>query len=95
MKEFKLIEITEEKIWSARNVREACIKHNLYTEGSCREYDKMLDFVRENDFTPMNLFLVAEDICNHSEGQKITNVMFLINKEAVRTYYYIDKKDTI
>ena len=84
-------EITEEKIWSADDVRTVCIKHDLYTKGNCREYDKMLNFVEDNEVSLKNLLMVAEDICKHSEDQTVENVMFLLNKDAVRTFYHISK----
>lgn len=84
-------EITEEKIWSLRSVREVCISYNLYTMGDCEEYGNMLNFVEDNEFTLKNLYKVAEDICNHSPEQTIENVMFLLNKDAVKTFYHISK----
>lgn len=82
--------ITEEKQISSSSVRECCIKHDLYTSGSCREYDKMLNMADENEFSLRLLYDLAKDITEHSEDQTITSVMFLLNKDAVNTFYTVE-----
>lgn len=80
-------EIIEENKISASSVRNCCIKHNLYTCGTCRDYDRMLNIADTQDFSLETLYEIAEDICKHSEDQTIENVMFLLRKDAVDTFY--------
>lgn len=42
-----------------------------------------------------NLYFIAEDIQKHSKDQTITNVMFLLEKDAVITTFEIDGQDDI
>lgn len=44
VKSIKEPEIIEEKVIDADSVRMCCVKHNLYTKGTCRDYDFMLNF---------------------------------------------------
>ena len=83
--------ITEEKVIDADSVRCCCIKHNLYTKGSCRDYDFMLNFADVQGYSLKNLFEIASDICKHSENQTVENVMFLLGKDAVRTIYHVSR----
>lgn len=84
-------EIMEEKVINANSVRNCCIKHNLYTMGTCRDYDFMLNFIDVQGYSLKNLFKIAEDICKHSEDQTVENVMFLLGKDAVTTFFHINK----
>ena len=84
-------EITEEKVITADSVRRCCIKHNLYTKGTCRDYDFMLNFIDVQGYSLKNLLEIAEDICKHSEDQTVENVMFLLGKDAVTTFYHINR----
>ena len=61
---------TERRRWSASDVRAMCIRYGRYTNGTCGEYDKMLDFVANNEPTITNIEIVAEDIVRHSEMDK-------------------------
>lgn len=95
MRVVKSSTITEEKKWSPMAVRELCIKNNLYTMGTCDEYGDMLIFVGDNNPSIENIYRVAVDICNHSEvideSVTVEYVMFLLNKDAVNTFYHISK----
>lgn len=82
-------EITEEKIIRASSVRDCCIKNNLYTCGTCREYDAMLNMADDEDYSLNLLYKLAKDIVDKSEDQTIENVMFLLNRDAVLTFYHI------
>ena len=42
-----------------------------------------------------HLYTVACDIKEHSDGQTITNVMFILEREAVTTTFEIDGSDEI
>lgn len=52
--------------WTSYDVMNWCIENNMYTHGDCRAYDRMLDFVRNNDPTEKTVELVAIDIISHS-----------------------------
>lgn len=82
-------EIIETKQMDAESVRKCCIKNNLYTMGTCREYDEMLNKVSAEQYSLRALYETAKDICEHSEEQTIENVMYLLNRDAVITTYEI------
>ncbi len=82
--------ITSARRWSADDVRAACIRNNLYTCGDNEEYEAMLNSVDELDPTPESIYQVAKDIYDHSKNQTITNIMFILERETVYTFYCID-----
>ncbi len=89
--------ITVNRFWTPHSVRQTCIAHDLYTGGDCEEYERMLDLVgqfRDNP-SPENLYVIAKDIQEHSKDQTITNVMFLLEKDAVMTTFEINGQDDI
>ena len=85
--------VTRNRSWYADRVRQACIRNDLYTRGDNAAYSKMLDFVDNNEPTSRTLYLVAKDIFEHSKDQTITNVMFILEREAVITTFEIDGSD--
>lgn len=91
----KMPEITVNRHWNVADLREACIRNNLYTRGTNEDYDHMFDHVRlfYPDFEA--LYLVAKDIYDHSVDQTITNIMYIIENEVVRTTFELDGKDYV
>ena len=87
--------ITANRLWSAGSVRHTCIKNHLYTAGDSEEYEHMLSWVDRLYPNTENLYFIAENIQKHSNGQSITNVMFLLEKDAVTTTFEIDGRDDI
>lgn len=88
--------ITTNRRWSAMSVRETCIKHDLYTCGDNEEYKHMLQSVARWPYPSIeDLYLIAKDVQKHSKDQTITNVMFLLEKDAVITTFEIDGQDDI
>lgn len=97
--------ITEMKRWSSSDVMNVCIKRNYYTGGTCAEYERMLDFVRDNSYTLEGLYFVARDIAKHSnlttygysEGstdpEVIEAIMWELNEGAVNTFYGITEDE--
>lgn len=85
--------ITEKKMWSWDDVRRACIKNNLYTAGTNEEYDALAQIVTITKPTTSSIYLVAKDICEHSIGQTLSNVMFILANEAVTTTYKIEDEE--
>lgn len=87
--------ITIKREWNAGHVRATCIRNRLYTCGDNEAYNNMLESVRDLEPTPENIYRVAKDIYEHSRNQTITNIMFILEKEAVNTFYFIDGSDEI
>ena len=81
--------------WSGMSVRQTCIKHDLYTCGDNENYEHMLNWVERLYPNTENLYFIAEDIQKHSKDQTITNVMYLLEKDAVTTTFAIDGRDDI
>ena len=87
--------ITRNRMWDRDTVRQACIANHLYTEGDNEAYSKMLDMAGRTEPTTKAMYLVAKDIQEHSDDQTITNVMFILEREAVITTFEIDGSDMI
>ena len=84
--------ITRTPHWTAEDVRITCIRNDLYTCGTCEEYDAMLTKVSTVE-TPSDFFIwqIAEDITEHSDYQTVTNVMYILANEAVRYTFDLDE----
>lgn len=83
-------EIMEERKWHTDNVRMTCCNHQWYDKGTVEEYSKMLDFVKDNDATGLNIFKVADDIVEHTaESWNIETVMFYLMQDACFTYFKV------
>ncbi len=87
--------ITRNRMWDRDTVRRACIANHLYTEGDNEAYSKMLDMADRTEPTTKAMYLVAKDIQEHSFEQTITNVMFILERDAVITTFEIDGSDMI
>lgn len=95
--------ITEMRQWNSSDVIQMCIKHDWYTCGTCAEYEKMLDFVRDNSYSLKNAYYVARDIARHSdlttygyalnstEPEAIESILWAIGNEAVNIFYGIEE----
>ena len=77
--------------WSAESIRNTCIRHGLYTRGTCEEYDRVLDWVSRINPSLENMVEIAVDIVNHSEDRTIEDVMAILENEAVRTSFEISE----
>ena len=86
-------EVTVNRFWSISSVRDMCIKNNLYTCGDNDEYEHMLSLVRRLYPNVENIYFVAENICKHSKEQTITNVMYMLENEAVTTTFEINGEE--
>lgn len=89
----KTPEIKITRKWSLMSVRAACIKNDLYTCGDCEEYDHMLNWVERLYPNTENIYFIAKDIVEHSEDQTISNVMFILEKDAINTFFEIDGEE--
>ena len=64
--------------WDMEDIMHMCINHNFYTRGDTRAYTKMLNYVKQKEPTPEEIYIVAVDILDHTdenEDQSITNIM--------------------
>ena len=82
------------RCWDYGDVMTMCIKHEFYTQGDCKAYNTMLDYVRDNcnpDYD--DIYTVALDILEHSnttgycEEEFLYNIMFCLEKECVYTCF--------
>lgn len=89
------VAITRKRMWDSDTVRRACIANHLYTCGTNEDYRKMLDMADRTEPTTKAMYLVAKDINANSYMQTITNVMFILERDAVITTFEIDGNDNI
>ena len=87
--------IKENRSWTIESVRRMCIHNNLYTRGDNDAYSAMLNYVRGKKPTVNSMYVVAKDICEHSEDQTVSNVMFMLANEAVAYTFEIEGQDDI
>lgn len=93
------MEIKKSRAWSAMDVRSMCIRENFYTCGDCTAYMKMLDYVEEHKKDPedMDIYLVANDILNHTSReleQTVENIMFLLANDVIRYFYTVEYSES-
>lgn len=80
-------EIVEETVMSSDNVMKCCVAHGFYTAGTIADYSKMLETVRDNEYSLSLLYKIAKDIAEHSEDQTIENIMYHLSNDAcIRVY---------
>lgn len=97
----RIPKIVERTHWTAALVRQCCINHEYYTRGDNEEYEEMLDYVRANEPTVRNIYLVAADILEHSDtcnnlyGDVLTvsHIMYILKEETVYTTYEVDGEE--
>ena len=84
-------EITKTPNWTSDNVRRACIRNELYTLGDSESYLSMLEKV-DVIKTPSDIgvYIIAKDIAEHSEGQTVSNVMYILANEAIFYTFALD-----
>lgn len=88
--------ITQTRTWSPDSVRMTCIKNDLYLMGDLDEYAAMLDRVDKiPNPSDYGLYVVAKDIAEHSKGQTVTNVMYILANSAIWYTYKLDGRDDI
>ena len=86
-------EITVNRMWTVGSVMDVCIQNQLYTRGDREDYERLLNRVINLYPSTENLYLIAKDIYEHSVEQTITNVMYLLEKDAVFKTFEIDGDD--
>lgn len=92
----------EKRTINAYDLRGFCIRHNLYTNGSCEEYDALLfkgklaqKFAKQQNITTNDIYNIAMDIVKHSDQNDadffldIENTMFYIAKDICVTHFDI------
>lgn len=80
-------DITRERSWDSDQVRRACIRNNLYTCGTNEQYSEMLELVDRLSPTTKAMYTIAKNIYEHSEDQTITNIMYILEADAVITTF--------
>ncbi len=86
------MKIIETRHWNAENVRHVCRHEELYMNGTVDEYRSMLNYVRDHlEPTLDDIYHVAEDINRHSEGQTVTNIMYMLSNGVVHRCYDIEE----
>ncbi len=86
------VQIIPFRAWSMAAIMGMCVEHRLYTHGSLKQYTEMLQFVDGNEPTDENIYKVASNILDYTdanEDQTVTNIMYFIENEAVRTTFEI------
>lgn len=82
------MKIIETRHWNLHDLRSACISNNFYTCGTNEEYERLLLGLEELKPTLENMQKVAEDILEHSEGQTLLNIMWVLGNQVIRTSYF-------
>ena len=88
-KQPKVIERAE---WIAEEIRNFCLEEGYYSEGKVREYEEMLNFVDQNEPTPMNIYRVARNILDHSDEEHerpVECLMLDISVDLVNRFYEV------
>lgn len=96
---FKKVNVTRKLFYD--DVREVCIQNEYYTRGTVEEYSAMFDMIRSfSTIDDTQLFLIAQDIYNHSNIERIMNeggvdecgvmesILFNLT-EATHTFYTV------
>lgn len=89
------VAITRQRTWYPKLVWDACVRNNLYTRGDNEAYITMLGNVERTAPTTKAMYMVAKDINEHSKDQTITNIMYILESEAVLTSFLINGSDEI
>lgn len=76
------MKVTRKLVWD--KVRQICIDRELYTCGTNSEYDQMLSRCKE-DMSDPDYFLMAEDIYNHSDLDRLCNQYGCDEEEILRS----------
>lgn len=88
--------ITKTPHWTPASVRSACIFNSLYTNGDNESYETMLEQVgRIPTPSDIGVYMVAKDIADHSEGQTVANVMYILANQAITYTFTLDGRDDI
>lgn len=86
------MKIIETRHWNAMDVRLMCIREVLYTKGTDKEYDAMLESVEDELFPTLeDIYRVAEDINRHSEDQTVTNIMYMLANSVIKSCFDIEE----
>lgn len=69
---FKKVNVTRKLFWD--DVRQVCIQNQYYTRGTNEEYLDLFNIIRSfSTVDDTQLFIVAQDIYNHSDVERIMN----------------------
>lgn len=86
------MKIIETRHWNTIDVRGMCVNMGLYTRGTSEDYDATLNIVRDHRTPTLeDIYRVAEDINRHSEGQTVTNIMYMLVNDVVKSCFEIEE----
>ena len=85
--------VTRKRKWDSADIRNMCIRHELYTRGDCEEYNDMFDMVHDSEPVTKSMYKVAKNIYDHSEHSDfgVADIMYWIEKEVVITTFEIEE----
>lgn len=84
------MKIIETRHWNSCDVRSMCIREDLYTLGDDGEYTAMLENVEDESYPTLeDIYRVAEDINRHSAGQTVTNIMYMLVNNVIKSCFDI------
>lgn len=83
--------IREERIWHKQSVREICLEHSLYTAGDNAEYAEMLHKVESLYPDKTNVYIVAQDIYQHSDKTYTVSDIMNLLEQKITTIYHLDE----
>ena len=84
------MKIIETRHWNSYDVRAMCIREDLYTLGDDEEYTAMLESVEDESYPTLeDIYRVAEDINRHSAGQTVTNIMYMLVNNVIKSCFDI------
>lgn len=84
--------IREERIWHKQSVREICLEHSLYTAGDNAEYAEMLHKVESLYPDKTNVYIVAQDIYQHSDKTYTVSDIMNLLEQKIATIYHLDER---
>ncbi len=84
------MKIIETRHWNSYDVRAMCIREDLYTLGDDEEYIAMLESVEDRSYPTLeDIYRVADDINRHSAGQTVTNIMYMLANNVIKSCFDI------
>lgn len=64
--------LIEKRTWNEHDVADMCRDECFYGFGEDSDWERMLEFVKRNELTTVNIIKVARDIAEHSEDVTTT-----------------------
>lgn len=78
-----------QRVWYMDDLRSFCIRNNLYDAGTIQDYETILNFVRHTVPTEANIWIVAQDIKEHSRGRSALTTSDIAKRLDAQIVYRI------